>query len=831
MAQLVPLDDLPDDLAPSGMQAVPLDDLPDDLAPAKPGAMSMFAQSIPDAAANLLGGLYQIPNTVLRGVDAAKNAADSLGRAIGVPESLLERKYVGPDDLVRPFIQGQQIGDYRAAGLNDVGQAVANLGDLVTSQPYQDEKKRVGKAANLATDAALDGNFSPLGDVLTDPNTLAVGAGQAIPSLYASIRTGGALAPLLGMGVAGAEQDLQKFERKNGAVSPEDGVNAVLGQGLLTAGAERLGLKALASGLPAPLAKMVFKDAAEKTVAQVPKTLAQRGGAVLGAGAGESITEIGDTIGGNLIKQQTYDPNQKLTDDALLAGIGGAGSGLGMRGGLEAFDAVTTPSRVVPKDDLPDDLADAPAPPPQAVQPTPEPEPVAPPEPVKNPRARTVTTSAGRKVDTEFEVVDLSTLQAAEGDLQNRDRSRATSDVQIRGIASGLDPERLSESAEADRGAPIVGPDNTIESGNGRVRGIELAYGEFPEQSKKYRDYLTSQGYDTTGIERPVLIRRRKTEMTDDERRAFVIEANQSATMGLSSVERAQSDADLIDDNTLSQYRGGDVSQAGNAGFVQAFVGRMNPAERAQMVAPDGSLSQDGSRRLEAALMARAYGNPELLTKLLEDRDNNIKSVGGAFLDQSGSWSRLRAAVKSGRVKKEFDVTDNLVEAARILSQLREKGMKLSTYLQQTDAFTKRDPVTEAFLTAFYNKGMTRAAGRESISDTLARYADRAQEQTTDAALFEMEDVTPQALLQDILGRREEKTEEPTLFEKAPELEADDDGADIPAAVYAKTKVMADVFVTDENTTEQIEVSAREAIESVREDIANLKKLLDCMKG
>lgn len=392
-----------------------------------------------------------------------------------------------------------------------------------------------------------------------------------------------------------------------------------------------------------------------------------------------------------------------------------------------------------------------------AQAPAPAPAPQA--QPAETPAAtgqrQTVSTAAGRKVDTEFQVVDLSQLKQATGDLQNRDRSRAASDVQIQQIASGLDPERLGDSAEADRGAPIVGPDNTIESGNGRVSAIERAYASMPDRAEAYRQFLRQRGHNIDGMERPVLVRRRMTEMTPEERRAFVIESNTPATAKLNTVEQARSDADSIGDDTVSLFQGGDVTQAGNREFVRAFVSKLSPGEQAAMVGPDGALSQEGSRRIQNAMLARAYGSPELLSKLTEDQDNNIRSIGGAMLDNAGAWAQLRAEVKAGRVKPEFDITDRAVEAARIASDLRVRGQTPQEFINQTDAFNPLDPITERLIRAFYNPQLTRAASRDGISNVLSRYVADARRQTTDAGLFGNEDqVTPQRVLDNILSSR-----------------------------------------------------------------------------
>lgn len=56
-------------------------------------------------------------------------------------------------------------------------------------------------------------------------------------------------------------------------------------------------------------------------------------------------------------------------------------------------------------------------------------------------------------------------------------------------------------------------------------------------------------------------------------------------------------------------------------------------------------------------------------------------------------------------------------------------------------------------------------------------------------------------------------------------------GTDIPAPYWNRVKVQHQVWVTDESRFDTAEVTAQEAIDSVREDIDNYKRLLDCMKG
>ena len=120
-----------------------------------------------------------------------------------------------------------------------------------------------------------------------------------------------------------------------------------------------------------------------------------------------------------------------------------------------------------------------------------------------------VFTPSGQKIDVRYRVREASDLVPSQLDdgrdnpafppaLQPRDRTRAASLNQVQGIASRLEPERLGASASTAEGAPIVGPDGVVESGNGRTLAIRQAYAQGGDRAAAYRDYLQGQGYDTT---------------------------------------------------------------------------------------------------------------------------------------------------------------------------------------------------------------------------------------------------------------------------------------------------------------------------------------------
>jgi hypothetical protein len=138
--------------------------------------------------------------------------------------------------------------------------------------------------------------------------------------------------------------------------------------------------------------------------------------------------------------------------------------------------------------------------------------PALPPRPQTRPIKDDVAiTPAGREVPVTYAVIEADDLIASQRDegganpaypqeLQPRDRSRGTSDVQINKIAANLDPRLLDQNPNASDGAPIISEDGVVESGNGRVLGIRKAFRDGLDTAKGYVDYLRSQGYPVDGM-------------------------------------------------------------------------------------------------------------------------------------------------------------------------------------------------------------------------------------------------------------------------------------------------------------------------------------------
>jgi hypothetical protein len=382
-----------------------------------------------------------------------------------------------------------------------------------------------------------------------------------------------------------------------------------------------------------------------------------------------------------------------------------------------------------------------------------------------------VFTPSGRRIGVDYQIAnagdlvtshnaDLSPNPAFPSELQPRDRTRAASETQIARMAGNLQPERLGASASAAEGAPIIGPDRVVESGNARVLAIRQALRENGPSAAAYRDFLRSQGFDTRGIAEPVLVRQRQTMLSPADRVRFTQEANAAPGLSMSASERAAADAGRLPDGVLDLYRGGELGAAQNRDFVRAFL-RSVPerGEEGAFATQTGALSLDGERRIQNALLHAAYGDSGLVARLAEAGDENIRGLGSALTDVAGEMAQLRRGVASGAVSPTVDIAPSILRAVDLVGEARARGVPLASAVAQRDAFAGIDPLAELVLKLAYGRDYSSRLSRGYLADRLRDYVSEAGQQTTEARLFG-EALESSAILQSV-GARYGRASEP----------------------------------------------------------------------
>jgi hypothetical protein len=343
------------------------------------------------------------------------------------------------------------------------------------------------------------------------------------------------------------------------------------------------------------------------------------------------------------------------------------------------------------------------------------------------------------KVDVQYELQDLDNIRFAEGELQNRDRSRPQTQQFLRRFTSEFDPEGLGEDRSTDRGAPIISKDNTILSGNGRTLGLEEIYEKYPEQAEAYREFLREQGYDIEGIERPVLVRRL---MSDVDERKFVVGSNEPDVAALSPPEQAAQDAkDILTPGVLSKYNGGDLNASRNDAFVSAFIAEMSPQQRENAMDDKGKVSAQTLKRIENALLYKAYGGTGrasdiFISKAMERTDDDTKTLTNSLVDVANDWIKFQQAIKDGEVDKKYDITNKLMESVGKVSDIKASGNSVSGELRSPDMVEPMDEFVKDILIGFHDDKISRILSKKAIAEKLRAYTEIAANQQAEPDMF-----------------------------------------------------------------------------------------------
>ncbi|MEX0880316.1 MAG: hypothetical protein WD451_11415, partial [Thermoanaerobaculia bacterium] len=322
-----------------------------------------------------------------------------------------------------------------------------------------------------------------------------------------------------------------------------------------------------------------------------------------------------------------------------------------------------------------------------------------PPEIARGVRTR-FATERGAQLEGDFAVVDAEALVASHdtalnvnkaypAELQPRDRTRDASEVQIARIAQNLQPEFLGGSPQASQGAPIIGEDGVVESGNARSIALKRAYGEGKAES--YRDWVLANaekfGIDPaelSRVKRPVLVRVRTTPVNRAE---FARQANESSVAAFSPLEQARADATRLKSlEDLQVGENGEIQTGANMGFIRRFVGLLPVTEQAGLVTGTGELSQAGVTRMRNAVLAKAYGGGDVLMRMVESPDDNIRNITAGLVRAAPRVAKAREEIAAGQLH-DLDITEDLLKAVEWLSRLRADRKSVDQWMAQISFF------------------------------------------------------------------------------------------------------------------------------------------------
>lgn len=330
-------------------------------------------------------------------------------------------------------------------------------------------------------------------------------------------------------------------------------------------------------------------------------------------------------------------------------------------------------------------------------------------------------TAKGNKIKTQYALVDASNLITSHDpsngkvnakfpqELQPRDRSRSTSMQWVQKISKDIDPEQLGGSRRADSGAPIIGDDGIVESGNGRTMALLLAYQN--GNADDYRDWLEETASyfninpdEVSKMKQPVLVRVRQSDV---DRAAFAVEANQDDKLGMTATEKAKADEARITPDLISKLKGdGDLTSLENADFIKGFLTSLGTNEAAQYITSNRRPTQSLIARVQAALFSKAYNDDRLLEMSADITDPEIKNILNALNGAASEFIKMRQSDKDSGRDTGDKATKTIIDAINMFKEVKEKGLTLENYLKQIDMFNqpKEDVVNTAKLLNKYNR-------------------------------------------------------------------------------------------------------------------------------
>ncbi len=327
-------------------------------------------------------------------------------------------------------------------------------------------------------------------------------------------------------------------------------------------------------------------------------------------------------------------------------------------------------------------------------------------------------TNDNEKIDLKFKIVSVDNIIASNEldgrvnpdypqELQPRDRSRDASQIQITQMANNLNPARLAESTSVSEGAPIVGADNVVESGNGRTLAIKLAYETGTADA--YKSYIISNagnfGIDTSNLPaKPILVRERLTEV---DRIEFTRKANESSVGSLSATEQAKVDAENLTNDILNLLIANDngiINTSENKNFISAVITKVFKNEDLNnVVGADGMLSARGLERIKNAIFYKAYGDASLSARLSESLDNDMKNATNVLLNIAPKVVYIKNGIASGNLY-DFDFSSDIAGAVRLFEKCRNTNTTVNNYAAQTTMFEKESPLVMTFAHIFETK-------------------------------------------------------------------------------------------------------------------------------
>lgn len=301
-------------------------------------------------------------------------------------------------------------------------------------------------------------------------------------------------------------------------------------------------------------------------------------------------------------------------------------------------------------------------------------------------------------------------------ELQPRDRTRETSQAQVRDIGAALNPEELEWSGTASTGAPVVRSDGVVISGNGRTSGI--AYSQQIGRNAEYMQYIRDNaprfGIDPATIQDgSVLVR--VVDGEDHDWAKLAAGGNDSGVAKYSASESATADAKRLTSEGVSGIldllnpEADGVTDSRNDAFVRAFIrdvvpesewGSMYTTKKNDQGVEVTVPSSDAYRRARNALFQAAYGDTALLARVSEGDDGS--RVVNALVGIAPKLLNVENGAANGSLGN-YGLRDHILSAFNLFQDARAAGQSVAEMTANMSMFSEADADT-IYLARFFEE-------------------------------------------------------------------------------------------------------------------------------
>lgn len=324
-------------------------------------------------------------------------------------------------------------------------------------------------------------------------------------------------------------------------------------------------------------------------------------------------------------------------------------------------------------------------------------------------REVSVTTDSGKTLKVRYRLVPASKVitshdaktmavnKAYPQELQPRDRQRVSMQEQVTKMANTLRPADLGAGRNLNQGAPIIRKDGVVLNGNGRAMAIQKHTGT------DYKKYLVQHAKEfgftpemVRKLNKPMLVREVVGDINADTMQDIISSTAGGSRMGAS--EQAKTDAKKIKSADLERYvenETGDLTTASNRDFVAGILYRITGEnERNAYTDSKANVNADGIQRVKRALFSLAYGDDDLISKMAESTDDNIRNVSNGLMNAAPVMAKANLDMKNGDAHK-YDAAKTISDAVKRLDALRQEGKPVKDYLNEQSMFSEYQDTDE----------------------------------------------------------------------------------------------------------------------------------------